>query len=115
MPDDAASIEAEEINTTAEERTRWGPFVLALSHPERVTRLLVLRAFCQLYVPRGMPIHRLLKLAESCSWDEIEEARLEFDRLPALTSRRILDSYARHWKYVAKREPKRGKEAADAV
>lgn len=87
-------------------RSRWGPFVLALSHPERVTRLLVLRAFCQIYLPRGAPIYRLLKLAESGEWDEIEDARLEFDRLPALTSRRILDSYARHWKYAAKREPK---------
>lgn len=101
---DAAEILDEILPAT--ERSRWGPFVFALSHPERVTRLLVLRAFCQLYLPRGAPLHRLLKLAESGEWDEIEDARLEFDRLPALTSRRILDSYLQHWRYTAKREPK---------
>jgi hypothetical protein len=92
---------------------RFGPFVYALSHQDRLTRLVVLRAFTQVWVPRGRPIHRLLKLAESCEWEDLEEARIEFDRLPALTSRHILDGYAWHWKYTATREPRPAREAAD--
>lgn len=95
--------------------TRWGPFVYALSHQDRLTRLVAVRAFTQIFAPRGRAIHRLLKLAESGEWEDLEEARLEFDRLPALTIRNILDSYAWHWKFTAVREPKPqpAKEAAD--
>ena len=76
--------------------TRWGPFTGSLSHVDLVCRLRVLRAFCQLYIPPPAPIVKALWLAESGEPAEVEEARIEFDALPALTIRRILGSYAEH-------------------
>lgn len=99
------------------ERTRWGPFSPAISHAEMLSRLRVLRAICQRYFADNHPVMRALYFAESGEIEEIEAARIEFDRLPALTGRHILGNYARHWKYAAKREPKPApaKEAADAT
>jgi hypothetical protein len=104
--------------------TRWGPFTAAISHAELVSRLRVLRAICQRHFTDDHPVMRALYFAESGEPAEVEAARIEFDRLPALTGRHILGSYARHWKYAAKREPKPQpalgsgepdrKEAADA-
>jgi len=110
MPD-AASIEAEEINMTADERTRWGPFSPAISHSEMLSRLRTLRAFVQCYVKPGHPLHDVLCDAESGEPEDLELARLEFDRLPALKQRDILGSYARHWRRRTRR--KSGKAAAE--
>jgi hypothetical protein len=45
--------------------------------------------------------------AEHGDLPEVEAALVEFDRLPALTIRKILGSYADHWKYASpKRERK---------
>jgi hypothetical protein len=45
---------------------------------------------------------------------DLEEARLEFDRLPALPKRHILDSYAKHWQRKA-RSAKRRAASAEGV
>lgn len=104
MPD-AASIEAEEINMTADERTRWGPFSPAISHSEMLSRLRVLRAFVQCFVQPAHPLHDALWLAESGELADLELARLEFDRLPALRQRDVLAAYARHWRRKPSRRP----------
>ena len=49
----------------------------------------------------------------SCAAD-LELARLEFDRLPALRQRDILDSYAKHWQRKA-RSAKRRAASAEGV
>lgn len=108
MPDAAETIE--EILPPAE-RTRWGPFSPAISHAEMLSRLRVLRAFVQCFVKPLEPIHDALWAAESGEPEDLELARLEFDRLPALRQRDVLAAYARHWR----RKPSRRKEATDAV
>jgi hypothetical protein len=74
-----------------------------------LSRLRVTRAFAQCYVKPGHPIHDALCDAESGEPEDLELARLEFDRLPALRQRDVLAAYARHWR----RKPR--KEVADAV
>jgi hypothetical protein len=78
-------------------RSRWGPFSPAISHSEMLSRLRVTAAFAQSFVKPGHPIHEILCDAESGEPADLEAARLEFDRLPALRQRDILDSYAKHW------------------
>ena len=90
------------------EYTRWGPFSPAISHPELVCRLQVTRAFCQVYTGSDSPGCESLWRAASGELGEIEQARLEFDRLPALTGRKILSHYAEHWRYDGPKAPKRG-------
>jgi hypothetical protein len=68
----------------------------------------------QCYVKPEHPIHDALCDAESGEAEDLEAARIEFDRLPALRQRDILCSYARHWRYFAPRKPKPAKEDADA-
>jgi hypothetical protein len=70
----------------------------------------------QVYCPPLSPIHKALWLPESGEPADLEAARIEFDRLPALVGRKILCSYAHHWRFSATREPKPqpAKEAADA-
>lgn len=84
------------------EKTRWGPFSPALSHFELVCRLRVVRAFCQVYVKNTEPVHDALVQAESGELSDVEMARIEFDRLPALTGRKVLGHYAEHWKRTPK-------------
>lgn len=103
------AIEAEEIILPEPERTRWGPFSPALSHAEMLSRLRVLRAFVQCYVKPLDPIHDALWAAESGEADDLELARLEFDRLPALKQRDVLAAYARHWR---RKQPRRRTEVA---
>jgi hypothetical protein len=89
----------------ATERTRWGPFSPAISHSEMLSRLRVLRAFAQCYVKPLEPIHDALWAAESGEAEDLELARLEFDRLPALRQRDVLAAYARHWRRKPVRRP----------
>jgi hypothetical protein len=101
----------DEILPPVIERTRWGPFTSGISFPEMLSRLRVTRAFVQRYVKPGHPIHAILCDAESGEPEDLELARLEFDRLPALPQRHILDSYAQHWQ----RKPRpRDRRMADA-
>jgi hypothetical protein len=112
MLDADTATEPEEINMPAVERTRWGPFSPGISAEDRLSRLRVARAFVQRYVRPGHPIHAILCDAESGEPEDLELARLEFDRLPALPQRHILDSYAQHWQ----RKPRpRNRRMADAV
>lgn len=101
------AIEAEKINT---ELPRWGPFLLGISAVERLSRLRVTQAFTQSYVKREHPIHDALCDAESGDPADLEAARLEFDRLPALPQRHILDSYGKHWQ----RQEQRKRRTANA-
>jgi hypothetical protein len=88
----------------------WGPFAAAISHAEMVARLRTLRAFVQVCQPdRLHPLLKALWLAESGEAAEVEAARLELDRLPALTLRRVLGCYAAH--YAFKTEVPDGKAA----
>jgi hypothetical protein len=96
--------------TTAAAHTRWGPFVPRLTPTDLLCRILVLRAFCQVYASRDEPIHTTLWRAEHGETDQIEVALVEFDALPALTIRNILGSYAQHW-----RGPKTSRRKADAT
>jgi hypothetical protein len=80
----------------------WGPFSPAISHPERVARLRVLRAICQLSVRGSLPLQKALWLAESGETPELEAAMLELDRLPALTRRHVLGSYLKHQTFKTK-------------
>lgn len=86
------------------ERTRWGPFSPGISAEDRLSRLRVARAFTQSFVKPGHPIHDILCDAESGEPEDLEAARLEFDRLPALRQRDILDSYGKHWQRQARRK-----------
>lgn len=93
----------------------WGPFTPAISHPERVARLRVLRAVVQLSVRDGTPLQKALWLAESGEAEDLRAAMLELDRLPALTRRHVLGSYLRHQTFKAKdggRTPPRQLEGA---
>lgn len=78
----------------------WGPFAPAISHAEMVARLRTLRAFVQ--VAQADKLHPLIKalwLAESGDPVELEAARVELDRLPALTRRKVLGCWAAHWSF----------------
>jgi hypothetical protein len=108
---DALDADAIEELLPPTERTRWGPFSPAISHAEMLSRLRVLRAFCQCYIGPHHPIHDVLWLAESGEWEDLELARLEFDRLPALRQRDVLAAYARHWR---PKQPRRRTEAASS-
>jgi hypothetical protein len=67
----------------------------------------VLRAFLPDLHPAPSSIVEALWRAEHGDLPEVEAALVEFDRLPALTIRKILGSYADHWKYAGpKRERK---------
>jgi hypothetical protein len=83
-----------------------------------VSRLRVLRAFVQVYLGKTAPAYKALWLAESGDRAELEDARLEFERIPALQRRRVLGSYAAHWAFKAQRAAedatKSGKSAATA-
>jgi hypothetical protein len=57
-------------------------------------------------------IHRALWLAESGEPEDLEAARIEFDRLPALKQRDILGNYAKHWQRKSQREKRRAAHAA---
>lgn len=109
MPDTAETLD--EI-LPADERTRWGPFSPAISHAEMLSRLRVLRAFVQSYVKPEHPLHDVLCDAESGELEDLELARLEFDRLPALKQRDIISSYGEHWRRKARTAKRR---AANAV
>lgn len=80
----------------------WGPFSPAISHPERVARLRVLRALVQLSVRDSMALQKALWLAESGDEAELHAAMIEVDRLPALTRRHVLSSYIRHQTFKTK-------------
>lgn len=103
MTDDAAETLDDLMPPT--ERARWGPFSPAISHGETVARLRVLRAFVQDRVERRHPLHAALCNAESGEPEDLEAARLEFDRLPALLQRKILSSYGDHWRRKPSRRP----------
>lgn len=78
----------------------WGPFAPAISHAEMVARLRTLRAFVQVAQPDKLhPLLKALWLAESGDAAEVEAARIELDRLPALTLRRVLACYAAHYAF----------------
>jgi len=106
---DAAEI-LEDLIPPAE-RTRWGPFSPAISHSEMLCRLIALQVFVQCFVKPEHPLHDALWRAESGSPEDLDAARLEFDRLPALRQRHILDSYSRHWRRRTRRNS--GKAAAE--
>ena len=73
----------------------WGPFSPAISHAEQVARLRTLRAFVQVLQPDKLhPLIKKLWLAESGDAAELEAARVELDRLPALTRRKVLGCWA---------------------
>lgn len=74
----------------------WGPFHPAISHPERVARLRVLRMAAQLTIRDSEPLEDALQQAESGDMPELEAAMLEVNRLPALTRRKLLGSYIEH-------------------
>lgn len=74
----------------------WGPFSPAISHPERVARLRVLRMICQLSVRESMAVQKALWLAESGDTADLEDAMVEMNRLPALARRHVLSAYIRH-------------------
>jgi hypothetical protein len=99
---DAAEI-LEDLIPPAE-RTRWGPFSPAISHSEMLCRLIALQVFVQCFVKPEHPLHDALWRAESGSPEDLDAARLEFDRLPALKQRDILGSYARHWRRRTRRK-----------
>jgi hypothetical protein len=99
------------MTAVVQEHTRWGPFVPAISHGEMLSRLRTLRAFVQCYVKREHPIHDALCDAESGEPADLELARIEFDRLPALKQRDILGSYAKHWQRKSQREKRRAANA----
>jgi hypothetical protein len=90
----------------------WGPFNPALSHAEMLSRLRVMRAFVQCFVHPLDPLHDVLWLAESGEAEDLELARLEFDRLPALRQRDVLAAYARHWR---PKQSRKRTEAANAA
>jgi hypothetical protein len=98
---------------TAATHTRWGPFVPNLPATDLLCRILVLRAFCQVFAPRGEPIHLTLWRAEHGEIDQVEVALVEFDALPALTIRNILGSYAEHWRGPKPRKPVKPERTAD--
>ena len=78
----------------------WGPFAPAISHAEMVARLRTLRAFVQVAQPNKLhPLIKALWLAESGDAAELEAARVELDRLPALLRRRVLGCWAAHWSF----------------
>ena len=79
-----------------------------------LSRLRVLRAFAQCYVKPEHPIHDVLYYAESGEPEDLELARIEFDRLPALRQRDVLGSYAKHWQRKSRRQ-KRSKVDAEGV
>lgn len=79
----------------------WGPWANAISHAEMVARLRTLRAFIQVYIGKHQPAYKALWLAESGEREELEAARLEMDRIPALQRRRIEGSYLAHYAFKA--------------
>jgi hypothetical protein len=79
----------------------WGPWANAISHAELVSRLRVLRAFIQVYIGKHQSAYKALWLAESGDPAELEAARLEMDRIPALHRRRIEGSYIAHHAFKA--------------
>lgn len=83
---------------------QWGPFVGSISHGERVARLRALRAIVQLYCGTQHALVKALWLAESGEASDVEGALVELDRMPALTRRRVLGSYATHQAYKAQRD-----------
>jgi hypothetical protein len=97
---------------TTAEHTRWGPFVPSLSPTDLLCRLQVLRAFCQVYTPDPSNVCIALWRAENGDLGQVEVALREFDRLPALTIRRILCSYAEHWRGPNPIKPKVDVDAA---
>lgn len=98
--------------------TRWGPFVPSLSPTELLCRLMVLRAFVQVFVRGDEPIHQTLWDAEqrAITGDRglIEAALVEFDRLPALAIRHVLGAYAKHWRGPKPIRPVKPERTADA-
>jgi hypothetical protein len=61
----------------------------------------------QVYCPPLSPIHKALWLPESGEPEDLELARIEFDRLPALKQRDIISSYGKHWQRRSQREKRR--------
>lgn len=73
-----------------------------------VARLRTLRAFVQVAQPDKLhPLLKALWLAESGDPAEVEAARIELNRLPALTLRRVLACYAAHYAFKTPVEPGR--------
>jgi hypothetical protein len=99
---------------TAATHTRWGPFVPNLDAIELLCRIVVLRAFCQVFVRDDEPIHLTLWRAEHGEIDQVEVALLEFDALPALAIRNVLGSYAQHWRGPKPAKPVKPERTADA-
>ena len=91
----------------------WGPFSPAISHPERVARLRVLRMILQLSVRESMAAQKALWLAEGGDDADLQAAMIELDRLPALTRRHVLSAYIRHQSFKTDgRAPPRHLEGA---
>jgi hypothetical protein len=80
----------------------WGPWSGAISHAERVARLRSLRAIFVCVSPRN-PIITPLRLAESGEQQDLDAARIELDRMPALDQRNILALYGKLIQHPKKR------------
>jgi hypothetical protein len=72
----------------------FGPWSGAISHAEQVARLRALRAIVVCVAPSN-PIITPLEVAESGEQQDLDAARIELDRMPALDQRRIVSLYGR--------------------
>jgi hypothetical protein len=80
----------------------FGPWSGAISHAEQVARLRALRAIFVCVSPRN-PIITPLEIAESGEQQDLDAARIELDRMPALDRRNILALYGKLIQHPKKR------------
>lgn len=79
----------------------WGPWSAAMPEPERRRAVLVLKTLASIMVGRGHPLYTALLRADMARDDArgaqalaLLEAGIELERLPALTRRNLISSYA---------------------
>lgn len=98
----------------------WGPWSAAMPEPERRRAVLVLRTLAgiKVGVGRSHPLYKALLRADMAQDDArgaqalaLLEAGIELERLPALTRRHLISSYAEEMRRDADDAPKRGRPA----
>jgi hypothetical protein len=85
-------------------RDNWGPWAEAINAAERVARLRALRAFVQAFYGTAHPLNKALYFAESGEPEDLDDAALELERVPARDRRKILSTYAALIAFKAQRD-----------
>jgi hypothetical protein len=100
------------------ETESWGPWSATMPDAERRRAVLVLRTLASIMVGRGHPLYMALLRADKARDDArgaqavaLLEAGIELERLPALTRRRLVASYAGIMVAPVVDGPRRGRPA----